>query len=65
MTGILPVHTVAIFLTLVLAISNAKIMRNSLEGGVGMIADLDVKTANLQLVFSILLALALLTAGIF
>lgn len=65
MTGILPVHTVAIFLTLVLAISNAKIMRNSLEGGVGMIVDLDVKTANLQLVFSILLALALLTAGIF
>lgn len=65
MIGILPVHTVAIFLTLVLAISNAKIMRNSLEGGVGMIADLDVKTANLQLVFSILLALALLTAGIF
>lgn len=65
MTGILPVHTVAIFLTLVLAISNAKIMRNSLEGGVGMIADLDVKTANLQLVFSILLALALLTAGMF
>lgn len=65
MTGILPVHTVAIFLTLVLAISNAKIMRNSLEGGVGMIADLDVKTANLQLAFSILLALALLTAGIF
>lgn len=65
MTGILPVHTVAIFLTLVLAISNAKIMRNSLEGGVCMIADLDVKTANLQLVFSILLALALLTAGIF
>lgn len=65
MTGILPVHTVAIFLTLVLAISNAKIMKNSLEGGVGMIADLDVKTANLQLVFSILLALALLTAGIF
>ncbi len=65
MIGILPVHTVAIFLTLVLAISNAKIMMNSLEGGVGMIADLDVKTANLQLVFSILLALALLTAGIF
>lgn len=65
MTGILPVHTVAIFLTLVLAISNAKIMKNSLEGGVGMIADLDVKTANLQLVFSILLALALLIAGIF
>lgn len=65
MTGILPVHTVAIFLTLVLAISNAKIMKNSLEGGVGMIVDLDVKTANLQLVFSILLALALLTAGIF
>lgn len=65
MLGILPLHTTIIFLTLVLAISNAKIMKNSLEGGIDMIADLDVKTANLQLVFSVLLTISLLVAGIF
>lgn len=65
MIGILPVHTVAIFLTLVIAISNAKIMMHSVEGGVEMIADLDVKTANLQLFFSVLLAASLIIAGLF
>ena len=65
MMGVLPVHTVVIFLTLVLAISNAKIMKNSVQGGVEMIADLDVKTANLQLFFSVLLALSLFAAKLF
>jgi 1,4-dihydroxy-2-naphthoate octaprenyltransferase len=65
MIGILPVHTVAIFLTLVIAISNAKIMMHSVEGGIEMIADLDVKTANLQLFFSVLLAASLIIAGLF
>ena len=65
MMGVLPVYTVAVFLTLVLAISNAKIMKNSVEGGVEMIADLDVKTANLQLFFSVLLALSLFAAKLF
>ena len=65
MMGLLPVHTVVIFLTLVLAISNAKIMKNSVQGGVEMIADLDVKTANLQLFFSVLLALSLFAAKLF
>lgn len=65
MMGVLPVYTVAVFLTLVLAISNSKIMKNSVEGGVEMIADLDVKTANLQLFFSVLLALSLFAAKLF
>lgn len=64
MFGILPLHTAVIFLTLVLAISNSKIMMNLLEGGIDMIADLDVRTANLQLVFSVLLTISFLVAGI-
>jgi 1,4-dihydroxy-2-naphthoate octaprenyltransferase len=62
--GIFPVHTVVIFLTLVLAISNAKIMEKSVEGGVEMIADLDIKTANLQLFFSLLLTLSFVLARV-
>ena len=65
MMGWLPVYTLSVLLTLVLAISNAKIMKNSVEGGVEMIADLDVKTANLQLFFSVLLALSLFAAKLF
>ena len=34
-------------------------MMKSIKGGAGIIADLDVRTANLQLIFSALLSLAL------
>ena len=37
-------------------------MKKSLKAGVGIIADLDVKTANLQLMFSVLLTAALVVA---
>jgi hypothetical protein len=37
-------------------------MAKSLKAGVEMIADLDVKTANLQLMFSVLLTAALVAA---
>jgi hypothetical protein len=37
-------------------------MKNSVEGGVEMIADLDVRTANLQLMFSLLLTVAFIAA---
>lgn len=60
--GILPVYTVFIFLTLPVAIGNARTMAKSLKAGVEMIADLDVKTANLQLMFSVLLTAALVVA---
>lgn len=59
MIGILPVTTIIVFLTLVVAIGCSQTMMKSLEGGVKMIADLDVRTANLQLLFSALLSIAL------
>lgn len=62
MIGILPVHTVIIFMTLPVAIGNAGVMKKSLTSGVGMIADLDVKTANLQLMFSLLFMLSMVVA---
>lgn len=62
MVGLLPVYTVFIFLTLPIAIGNARTMAKSLKAGVEMIADLDVKTANLQLMFSVLLTAALVAA---
>ena len=62
MAGLLPVYTVFIFLTLPVAIGNARTMAKSLRAGVEIIADLDVRTANLQLMFSVLMAVALVAA---
>ena len=57
--GIMPLSTIIIFLTLPIAIACAQTMKHSLTAGAGVIADLDVKTANLQLLFSVLLTIAL------
>jgi 1,4-dihydroxy-2-naphthoate octaprenyltransferase len=62
MIGVMPVYTVAIFMTLPVAIGNARMMSKSVEAGVHLIADLDVKTANLQLFFSVLLTLSFVVA---
>ena len=62
MFGVLPVYTVVIFMTLPVAIGNARVMHKSLTAGVEMIADLDEKTAKLQMLFSILLTLSLVVA---
>ena len=62
MIGVRPVYTVAIFMTLPVAIGNARTMSKSVEAGVHLIADLDVKTANLQLFFSVLLTLSFVVA---
>ena len=62
MIGVMPVYTVAIFMTLPVAIGNARTMSKSVEAGVHLIADLDVKTANLQLFFSVLLTLSFVVA---
>lgn len=56
--GIMPLATIIIFLTLPVALGCAKTMMTSIEGGAGIIADLDVRTANLQLMFSVLLTTA-------
>lgn len=60
--GLMPITTIVIFLTLAVAIGCAKTMMHSLEGGSGVIADLDVRTANLQLMFSALLTVAFIIA---
>lgn len=60
--GLMPITTIVIFLTLAVAIGCAKTMMHSLEGGSGVIADLDVRTANLQLMFSALLTVAFIAA---
>lgn len=57
--GYMPFGTVVIFLTLPIAIGCAKTMKNSVTGGPALIADLDVRTANLQLLFSALLTISL------
>lgn len=62
MAGLLPLYTVVIFLTLPIAIGNARTMSKSLKAGSEIIADLDVRTANLQLLFSVLLAAAFFAA---
>ena len=56
--GLMPLSTIVAFMTLPVAIACAQTMKNSIEGGVGVIADLDVRTANLQLIFSVLLTAA-------
>lgn len=63
--GFMPIWTVIAFMPLPVAIACAKTMRNSVEGGVEMIADLDVRTANLQLMFSLLLTVAFVSARFF
>ena len=60
--GFMPLATIVIFMTLPVAIGCAKTMMNSVEGGLHMIADLDVRTANLQLMFSLLLTASLVVA---
>ena len=60
--GIMPITTLLVFLTLPVAIACSRTMKNSLKGGVGVIADLDVRTANLQLMFSVLLTIALVVS---
>lgn len=60
--GFMPVATVVVFMSLPVAIGCAQTMKNSVEGGTKMIADLDVRTANLQLVFSLLLTAAFVVA---
>lgn len=60
--GFMPIATVIVFMTLPVAIACAQTMKNSVEGGAQMIADLDVRTANLQLMFSLLLTVAFVVA---
>lgn len=63
--GIMPLATIMVFLTLPVAIASVQAMKHSLTAGPGIIADLDIKTANLQLLFSVLLTIALVIGRFF
>lgn len=62
--GIMPVYTIAAFLTLPVAIACVATMKKSVAGGPAVIADLDVRTANVQLMFSLLLAASFAAGGL-
>lgn len=56
--GILPIYTVLVFLTIPVALACASTMKKSVGQGTLLLTDLDVRTANLQLMFSVLLSIA-------
>lgn len=60
--GIFPMHTVIVFLTIAVALGCASTMLKSVGQGPALINDLDVRTANLQLMFSVLLSAAFVAA---
>ena len=60
--GILPMHTIIIFMTIPIALGCAKTLLKGVNDGPELTADLDVRTANLQLLFSLLLSIAFVAA---
>lgn len=60
--GVLPLNTIIIFLTIPIALACARTMKLCKFEGAKPIADLDVRTANLQMLFSVLLTIAFITA---
>lgn len=58
--GLMPLSTIIIFLTLPVAMGCSRTIMKSIKGGTAIIADLDVRTSNLQLMFSLLLTLAMI-----
>ena len=60
--GKMPLTTIIVFLTLPIAMGCSQTMKKSVKGGASIIADLDVRTANLQLLFSLLLSAALVAS---
>ena len=60
--GFLPLHTIIVFMTLPVALGCAKTMVHGVKDKIELIADMDVRTANLQLMFSVLLSIAFVLA---
>ena len=65
MAGLLPVYTVFIFLTIAIAIACATTMFKNLGQGDLLLADLEARTSNLQIIFSIILSASLIIARFF
>lgn len=62
MAGIMPIATIIIFIALPIAIACAQTVRNSVEGGSQMLADLYSRTANLHRIYTVLLTVAFIAA---
>ena len=62
--GIMPLWTIIVFLTLPAAIACARTMRKAVDGGGVLIAALDVRTVNVQQMFSLLRTLAFAVDGL-
>lgn len=61
--GLLPLHTIIIFLTLPIALACASTIKKSIGQETSMLlGDLDVRTANLQMMFSVLLSISFVVA---
>lgn len=65
MLGIMPMSTIICFLTLPIAMGCGQTMIKATKTGSNIIGDLDVRTANLQLLFSVLLSVALIVSKLF
>lgn len=60
--GIMPLYTVFVFLTLPVAMGCSRTIMKAMKTGSDIIFDLDVRTSNLQLLFSLLLSAAFVVA---
>ncbi len=65
MAGFLPVYTVFVFLTIAIAIACTTTMFKNLGQGDLLLADLEARTSNLQIMFSAILAISLIIARLF
>lgn len=65
MAGFLPVHTVFVFLTIAIAIACSTTMFKNLGQGDLLLADLEARTSNLQIMFSAILTISLIIARLF
>jgi 1,4-dihydroxy-2-naphthoate octaprenyltransferase len=60
--GILPMHTIILFMTTPITVALARTMKRGVKEGPGPIVDLDTRTVNFLLVFSGLLTASLIAA---
>lgn len=63
--GIMPLSTIISFIALPIAIACAQTVKNSVEGGKKMLADLYPRTANLHFIYTVLLTVAFVVARFF
>lgn len=60
--GLMPIYTVFVFLTLPVALGCSRTMIKAVNSDSDIIADLDVRTANLQLMFSVILSITFIVS---